>query len=85
MNFRLIDKVAVKCPKNQTNSISNLVKYLTFKLDEDLDKVRVFWKWITLNIKQDVSKYFTKRKKKNPYHDVLKSKLGIGEDYASLF
>ncbi len=85
-NFSEIDNYALKAPENITTSILQLSKYLTGPYENDLDKVRSIFTWITKNIKYDYAAYKNGNLRLNKSNeDVLKRQKAVCYGYSTLF
>lgn len=77
--FSKMDQHALSTPSSAEKDVESLVRYLIKPALTDLDKARVIWRWITANIKYDVS--YANSDWKKTYHD----RKGVCIGYAGLF
>ncbi|XP_054722581.1 kyphoscoliosis peptidase-like [Uloborus diversus] len=79
--FDEIDKHAVEAPESTKSSLRNLVNYLCAAAENELFKVRAFFRWISNNITYDW-KYMDV---KLGADQVLQNGEGVCKDYCKLF
>ncbi|XP_023234159.1 kyphoscoliosis peptidase-like isoform X1 [Centruroides sculpturatus] len=79
--FKEIDRHALEAPESTKSSVRNLVNYLSASAKNDLQKVRVFFRWITNNISYDW-RYMEVRLSAE---EVLQRGEGVCKDYCKLF
>lgn len=77
--------IAKNIPQFETRSINKLANYIQKKTNSELEKARVIYSWIALNIRYDDKGYNT-----NDYGDlsangVLKSRNAVCEGYSNLY
>ncbi len=77
--FKQIDAFALETPSAVTTSLDALALHLTEGMQDDLDKTRAIWRWITARIAYDTGK-------KN-YHagPTLRDRRGTCQGYSELF
>jgi hypothetical protein len=86
-NFSEVDKYAAALPAKYTRKVDTLAHYLTYKYNDDVDKVRSIFAWIADNISYDVYNYY----KNNITPELIKTenvllyKRTVCEGYAGLF
>lgn len=88
-NIILADKHALLAPENLSRSAKDLSLYLTNPFDNDEQKVRAIFRWITNNIAYDIDKavannFSASDKSQSPYN-VLKKRKAVCEGYSNLF
>lgn len=86
--FITIDKIALQIPDSVTNSTDSIAKYMSNHFSNTTDKVRGIYIWICSNIEYDYENMYAinfYEKKEDKIINVLKTKKGICENYASLF
>ncbi|XP_062588976.1 kyphoscoliosis peptidase-like [Saccostrea cucullata] len=95
--FYLVDEHALKAPKSMETSIESLCRYLTKSAKNDMEKCRLFYRWITNNISQvflffkeifhlyDTAALFQGKKKPVDAESVLKLKTSVCVGYTNLF
>ncbi|KAG8197976.1 hypothetical protein JTE90_029371 [Oedothorax gibbosus] len=79
--FEEIDKHALQAPESTKSSLRNLVNYLCAAAENELFKVRAFFRWISNNITYDW-KYMDV---KMSGEEVLQQGEGVCKDYCKLF
>ena len=85
-DFKAIDKYAKKVPEQVTTSIESLSQHLTTEAENDLEKVRSIYVWITHNISYDKNAYKNGNGRINKNNkDVLSRKTAVCFGYATLF
>lgn len=84
-DFSKIDEYALKTPKSAEKSIKTLAAYLIKPAKNDLEKVRVIYRWVTANISYDTEAFFSGNYGSTSANDVLKNKSSICEGYSGLF
>ncbi|XP_071084718.1 uncharacterized protein [Haliotis cracherodii] len=83
--FASIDEYVVKAPDSVQSSVAFLAQYLTRPAQNDMDKVRAFFRWIAHNIRYDTN--ILKRGKCGPQdaESVLRYKRAVCAGFSSLF
>lgn len=84
-DFSAIDRHALDTPYSAERSIASLATYLFKAADNDKEKVRVIFKWITSRISYDTSALFSGSAGDNSPAGTLKSRSSICTGYAGLF
>jgi hypothetical protein len=79
------DRYAASVPDKYKSSIRDLVKYLCKKTTNDMEKARVIYTWIALNISYDDNSFNTGHYRDPSPESVFKSKEAVCEGYSSLF
>lgn len=82
-----IDNVSKKVPK-ELKSASEIARYISKDLQQEEEKVRAIYIWITHNIQYDmaqISNPITYREQINIADEALKKRKGVCEHYAQLF
>lgn len=85
-DFTAIDTHVKNIPRNADNSIESLAEYLNKKANNDLEKVRAYYVWLTDNIAYDTKTFFSN--KPNPKvtaEETLKRKQSVCQGYSELF
>jgi Transglutaminase-like superfamily len=86
MNFKAIDKHALKTQKDIENNLPKLVDYLSKKTSNDLEKVRSFYIWLVNNIDYDNAAVKPNAKRINHSNqDVLNRGKAVCQGYSNLF
>ena len=85
INFDQIDQHAMNTPESVTDSIEKLAAYLTEPAENDLEKARAIYRWITQNIAYDVESFFSGSYKSTNPENVLVSRSSICHGYSNLF
>ncbi len=86
-NFTEVDKYAATLPAKYTHKVDTLAYYLTYKYNNQIDKVRSIFVWIANNISYDVYNLY----KNNITEEIIKTenvlfyKRTVCEGYADLF
>jgi hypothetical protein len=83
--FEPIDQHALNTPESVTRSIESLAAYLTEPAQNDLEKARAIFRWITQNISYDVEGYFAGNFANVDPQDVLATRKSVCYGYSSLF
>jgi hypothetical protein len=79
-----IDQHALRAPRAVERSVATLAAYLTRSADDDRDKVRAIYRWVTDRIAYDVEAFLAKRYGDNRTQTVLKKRRGVCVGYANL-
>ena len=86
MDFKAIDKHALKTPKSIEKDLPKLVAYLSEKADNDFEKVRSFYIWVVNNIDYDNAAVKPGAKRINHSNqEVLNRKKAVCQGYSNLF
>ncbi|MDH5719007.1 MAG: hypothetical protein OEZ13_00145 [Spirochaetia bacterium] len=85
VSYKKIDEHAANVPKKYEKSLDELVKYLIKPANNNHEKTRAIFKWITLNIEYDTKSFFSGRSEIPSEKSVLRSKRAVCEGYAFLF
>jgi hypothetical protein len=86
MNFKAIDKHALKTPKSIEKDLPKLVDYLSKKTTNDFEKVRSFYIWMIHNIDYDNAAVKPNAKRINHSNqDVLNRGKAVCQGYSNLF
>jgi transglutaminase/protease-like cytokinesis protein 3 len=83
--FTEIDIHALSAPKSAKESVETLAEYLFKPADNDLEKVRSIFRWITDNIAYDTNAYFSGRYGNLTAEGVLRSGKSVCSGYSALF
>lgn len=85
--LRLIDGHVLKTPRYAESSIEKLGTYLTRPANNDTEKVRAIYRWITENIRYDTDTYFGRSPKgaSNDEQTILSNRSSVCDGYASIF
>lgn len=83
--FNIIDKYALETPESVAISIESLAAYLIQPTENDFQKTRAIYRWITQNISYDFSAYLTNNYSSTRAEDVLISRSSVCQGYSSLF
>ncbi|CAB4428841.1 unnamed protein product [Rhizophagus irregularis] len=84
-DFSKVDKYARETPAKEAENTDRLSKYLTKPWNEELDKLRCIFTWITENIRYDTDAFFGGNIKHCGPDDVLKTRKAVCDGYAGLF
>lgn len=84
-DFTLIDKHADKAPAYLKRSIPALVNYLIKPAEDETQKVRAIFRWISQNITYDVDAYFDQRLIVEEPEKVIRRGRAVCGGYAQLF
>ncbi|XP_064480906.1 kyphoscoliosis peptidase-like [Ornithodoros turicata] len=79
--FHEVDKIALEVPESNLGSLESLVLYLCSYCRNELQKIRMFFRWIAENITYDWKHMETKLEPDEIFH----SKEGVCKDYCLLF
>jgi hypothetical protein len=83
--FETIDRHALKAPPEAEKSLESLAAYLVRPAQDDKERARAIYRWITDRIAYDADAYFAK---KYPDYDpefVLKERKAVCAGYSTLF
>ena len=85
-SFDLIDQHALNTPASAETSIEALAQYLTAPAQNDSDKIRAIFRWVTANITYDTSVYFTGSPgtHKPRTGNILQDRMALCEGYSTL-
>ena len=83
--FSKIDKTARNVPKSVEVSIEQLAKYLEEGTNNDLEKSRAIYVWLTDNIAYDDKGFNSGNYSDTDAESVLKNKTSVCEGYSNLF
>ena len=85
-SFDLIDQHALNTPANAEASIEALAQYLTAPAQNDSDKIRAIFRWVTANITYDTRVYFTGSPEahKPRTGNILQDRMAVCEGYSTL-
>jgi len=87
IRYTIIDRHALSIKVYKNESIKNLTRRLTKVTNNDFEKARSIYRWITKNIAYDVDSYFNNNIDYQGVQaeNVLKTKLSVCSGYANLF
>lgn len=85
MNWERIDTHALKTPNHVENSVQTLANYLVEPAENEHEKVRAIFRWVTQNIAYDTEGYFSGQYGDLSPDGVLKSRSAVCDGYAGLF
>ncbi len=80
-----IDQYALAAPDSAEQSIKALASYLGSSAQDDFEKARAIYRWITGNIAYDFAGYLSKNYGDQSADAVLKRRTGVCSGYANLF
>jgi transglutaminase superfamily protein len=83
--YAAIDRHALRAPAQAEQSVEQLAKYLIEPADNDREKARAIYRWITDRIAYDAEAFFADRRGDGSPEAVLKSRKSVCEGYANLF
>jgi hypothetical protein len=83
--FAAIDRHALKAPASAKNSVKALAAYLTKPAQNDLQKARALYRWVTANIAYDTQGYFSGSFGDLSPQGVLRSGKGVCSGYSRLY
>lgn len=84
-SFEKIDAHVLNTPEHAENSLESLAAYLIEPADNELEKVRAIFRWVTQNIAYDTEGYFSGSYGDLSPDGVLKSRRAVCDGYAGLF
>lgn len=85
-DYSKVDRHATKAPKNLEKDLNTLTTYLTSPYQDEFEKARSIYVWITHHIDYDYGALGEKVKRINKHNaDILKRKKAICLGYANLF
>ncbi|GBC06676.1 hypothetical protein RclHR1_00070043 [Rhizophagus clarus] len=84
-DFSKVDKYARETPNAEAENCERLSKYLTKPWNNDLDKLRCIFTWITENIRYDTDAFFGGKMQHCGPEEVLKTRKSVCEGYAGLY
>jgi len=86
IDYTNIDNYARNTPRSNCRTVKKLSAYLTKTSNNDFEKVRAFYVWITENINYDIKVFFNPtRNKKVTASEVLTKRKAVCEGYSTLF
>jgi transglutaminase/protease-like cytokinesis protein 3 len=80
-----MDRRALSTPKSAERSVETLARYLAGPAQNEEEKARALFRWITENITYDTRAYFTGQDRSAGPDDVLKTRKGVCEGFSGLF
>jgi len=83
-DYSRIDAHALKTPNYVETNIPELAKYLVKPANNDREKIRALFRWVTENINYDVKSYMARAHKHLSPEQVLSSKTAVCDGYAGL-
>ena len=83
--FLNIDKHARNCPALAETDIITLANYLQEKADNDLEKARAIYVWLTENVRYDDDGYNSGNYSNSSAEAVLENRLSVCAGYANLY
>ena len=83
--FHAIDSHALQAPPEVEESVNTLAKYLAEPAQNDLEKVRAIYRWLTDRIAYDLDSFLTGIRGDNTPQGVLKTRQCVCEGYGKLF
>jgi transglutaminase/protease-like cytokinesis protein 3 len=84
-DYSAIDRYALKAPSSSESSIPSLASYLFKTAENDKEKVRAIFRWITSRISYDTAAFFSGSYVDTSPAGVLRSRSSICMGYAGLF
>ncbi len=84
-DYRAIDRHALQAPRTDERSIPTLARYLVRTAENDREKARAIYRWVTDRIAYDARAFFSGRIGDCGAESVLRSRLTVCEGYANLF
>ncbi|MBN1781322.1 hypothetical protein JW948_09375 [bacterium] len=82
-DYGRIDRYALEAPPQAEQSVEALARYLTAPAQNDTEKIRAIFRWITANITYDTQAYFTGSPHRSG--DVLKDRTAVCDGFSTLF
>jgi hypothetical protein len=86
--YATIDRKALQLPDSLTKSTESMASYINANFQNDKEKSRAIFIWLTTNIQYDIENMFAinfYEKKEDKIAKPLKTRKGICENYAVLF
>ena len=83
-SFEAIDRHALNTPKSAEVSIESLARYLTTPAQNDSDKIRAIFRWVTANISYDTKAYFVGSPHSGESGNILKDRTAVCDGFSSL-
>ncbi len=85
-DFSTIDEYSKKAPSSATKSVEKLATFLNEGTNNDLEKVRAYYVWITHNVNYDTKTFFSGNPNpKTKASDALQRKMAVCQGYSELF
>lgn len=81
----IIDQHALNAPASAEGTVANLAAYLIQPAQNDTEKARAIYRWITDNISYDVNAFFTGNYPDQHPPAVLASRTAVCQGYSELF
>lgn len=88
VDYTLIDKKITVIPRSETQSATDIARYIDSNFKTEDDKIRAIFYWITSNISYDIANMYQVDFENNTSKRItktLKTKKGICADYSMLF
>jgi hypothetical protein len=79
------DELAIRAPASAASSIESLSSYLTSSAQNDIEKARAIYRWITENIAYNFEGYLAKQYGDQSAAAVLQRRTAVCAGYANLF
>ncbi len=83
--FKDIDDYALNAPKSAERSLESLAQYLTEPAENELEKARAIYRWITENVAYDVEGFLQNNPGDNSAQGTLENRNSVCEGYSNLF
>jgi hypothetical protein len=83
--FASVDDYALRVPKSESTSVAHLASVLAKGAQNDREKARVIYRWITQNITYDTQAFFSGELGDMSADNVLKTMKGVCDGYTQLF
>jgi len=83
-----VDKLVLQIPDSLTKTTEDIANYIVSNFDNDKDKIRAIYAWVTTNIAYDVDNMFKvdiHEKKEDKITKALKTRKGVCDHYSLLF
>jgi hypothetical protein len=80
-----MDELAIRAPASAASTIEGLASYLTSPAQNDIEKARAIYRWITENIAYNFDGYLAKQYGDQSAAAVLKRRTAVCAGYANLF
>jgi hypothetical protein len=84
-DFSSIDRYALAAPSAKEKSVKRLAKYLADGAENDFERVRAVYRWITANIGYDVEAYYSSQTPNDKPEHTLRTRSSVCEGYSKLF
>jgi len=83
--YAMIDAHVLNTPPQVTQSVQELAAYLVEPAQNDYEKARAIYRWVTANVAYDAKSYFAGHCRNDSAQKVLRERKAVCSGYANLF